>query len=97
MTDAGMPMPALVFWMPMPTYDTREERLRKEFHLTEPARNSVKEKEKLVQLVEDMVMGIREVYKSSMVVLKCKKIQKCENFDLVTKISRYFAKFRAIS
>jgi hypothetical protein len=20
MTDAGMPMPALVFWMPMPTY-----------------------------------------------------------------------------
>jgi hypothetical protein len=21
MTDAGMPMPALVLWMPMPTYD----------------------------------------------------------------------------
>jgi hypothetical protein len=23
MTDAGMPMPALVFWMPMPTYVNR--------------------------------------------------------------------------
>jgi hypothetical protein len=35
------------------------------------------------------------------VVLKCKKIKKCilpcENFNFVTKISRYFAKFRNIS
>jgi hypothetical protein len=35
-----------------------------------------------------------------LVVLKCKKIQKCilpcENFNFVTKISRYFAKFRNI-
>jgi hypothetical protein len=23
MADAGMPMPALVFWMPMPTYDEK--------------------------------------------------------------------------
>jgi hypothetical protein len=36
-----------------------------------------------------------------LVVLKCNKIQKCilpcENFNFVTKISRYFAKFRNIS
>jgi hypothetical protein len=25
-TDAGMPMPALVFWMPMPTYAITKER-----------------------------------------------------------------------
>jgi hypothetical protein len=27
MTDAGIPMPALVFWMPMPTYADQEPRL----------------------------------------------------------------------
>jgi hypothetical protein len=26
MTDAGMPMPALVFWMPMPTYGKHQLR-----------------------------------------------------------------------
>jgi hypothetical protein len=25
MTDAGMPMPALVFWMPMPTYGSYDK------------------------------------------------------------------------
>jgi hypothetical protein len=59
---------------------TREGRLRKDFHLTEPARNSMKEKEKLVNLVEDMVRGIREEYKSSEIVymgLLPRHVEKC--------------------
>jgi hypothetical protein len=59
---------------------TREGRIRKEFHPTEPARNSLKEKERLVNMVEDMVRGIREEYKSSEIVylgLLPRHVEKC--------------------